>query len=225
MPLFPQLTHPPRPKSGPKSFPIHTNAQGLPKPTPHHASLCSVPGRLQALQAGHSGWGAQVAAGRRGGEPVHQRASVDRWGSSAGTHMGQCNARLMHPSLPRPTENQWVTAGLLFPKPSEAPKPSKVRLSIIVASQDSTMAHGLKNLMSCPLGLNTNATEQKSFDTIYFTTETVSPEKRLFAISGKHTVHENAIIPRPSGSDPSNLPLALCLTVLSSGSLLLNSVG
>lgn len=122
---MPQLIHLPRPKSGPKSFPIHTNAQELPKSTSHHASLCSVPGQLQALPAGHSGWEARVAAGRRGGEQVHQRASADRWESSAGTHTGQCNAHLMHPSLPRPTENQQVTAALPFPKPSEAPEPSK----------------------------------------------------------------------------------------------------
>lgn len=53
------------------------------------------------------------------------------------------------------------------------------RLPITVASQDSTMAHGPKNLLSCPLGLNTEATEQKPSDTIYCTSEKVSPEKRL----------------------------------------------
>lgn len=139
---MPQLTHLPRPKSGPKSFPIHTNAQELPKSTPHHASLCSVPGQLQALPAGHSGWEARVAAGRRGGEQVHQRASADRWESSAGTHMGQCNAHLMHPSFPRPTENQQVQL-CLFQSQARLRSRAK-RLSITVASQDSTMAHGPK---------------------------------------------------------------------------------
>lgn len=108
-----------------------------------------------------------MAAGRRGGEPAHQRASADRWGSSAGTHVVSAMHTLciLHPRGPLRINGCCSSA---FSKPSEAPSLAK-RLSITVASQDSTMA----------LGLNTEATEQKPSDTIYCTTEKVSPEKRL----------------------------------------------
>lgn len=112
----PQVAHQPRSKSGPNSFPGHTNTQEFPTPPANHAAFCTVPGQLQALQAGHFGSGARAAEGRRGGEQGHPKASAGRWESSVGdTWSVGCTPSIALHSRDQ-TGNQWVMVALPFPK-------------------------------------------------------------------------------------------------------------